>query len=214
MRFSPARRHYTRPAPLLILLCMRIFALETDITKLKQRYLSLDEREILTVHYHWMRFCYTAIRQTVIAAVLVVLGVLLAENGIPVPIAAGIAVAIGFFAVVPRLVRSFLDWKYDVLILTTDKVIVVDQSSIMHQRATQMNLENFASASSETQFLNIFPFGMVRLHLKEGTGDNLLLPYVPDAESVAARIAEAVTYFQRRKDLRRYANGEQPEDQA
>ena len=187
---------------------VRIFALETDITKVKKRYLSEGEREILTVHYHWMRFFYTAVRQLCIAAAVVVFGVLLARNGLPGGVATAIAVGIGFFAVVPRLVRSYLDWKYDFLVLTTDKVVIVDQSSIIRQRATPMNLENFASASSETQMLNLFPFGMLRLNLKEGTGENLCLMYVPDAENVAARIAEAVTYFQRRKDLRRYAHGE------
>jgi hypothetical protein len=35
---------------------MRILALQTDFDKLKEHFISSDEREIMTAHFHWFKF--------------------------------------------------------------------------------------------------------------------------------------------------------------
>ncbi len=64
-----------------------------------------------------------------------------------------------------------------------------------------MSLENFASVVAETQFWNIFPFGMLRFHLKEGERETVM-KYIPHAQEVAEKIADVVASFQRRKYVR------------
>jgi hypothetical protein len=190
---------------------VRIFALETDTEKLKKRFLSQEEREIRTVFFHGFRFYLAVARLTFWTFVIAGLSVGLGLTGLPTLwgiVATGV---IWFIFVFLPLLRAYLDWRYDFLLITTDKVIVVDQSSIFHQKITPMNLENFASVSAETQFWNLFPFGMLNFNLKEGTGSGVNLRYIPHAHDIASCVSDAITTFQRRKDLRRY--GGAPEDE-
>lgn len=183
---------------------MHIFALETDIGKIKRQFLSPDEQELFTVFHHPLEFYLALLRHLFMMAILVALGIFLFEVGLPAPIVFGVLAFVVLLLVPMPLLRSYIDWRYDFLLVTTDKVVFVDQSSLFHRKVTPMNLENFASASAETQFLNLFPFGVLVFNLKEGTGDVVRLRYIPNAADVAARISDVVTQFQRRKDLRRY----------
>lgn len=185
---------------------MHIFALETDVEKLKRQFLSAEEQEVRTVFHHPLQFVLKALRQLLITVALVALGVLLVSFGLPAWPVIWAMLAAWFLVVFFPLLRAYIDWKYDFILLTTDKVVVVDQSSLFHRKVTPMNLENFASVSAETQFLNIFPFGILHGSLKEGTGVELRLRYIPHAAEVAALISDTVTQFQRRKDLRRYGD--------
>jgi hypothetical protein len=183
---------------------MQIFALETDIGKLTKRFLSSEETVVRTVHYHWLPFFFACLKNFLFTAVIVALMVGAVALGLP---AVWVAVVIGavwvVFVFFP-LLRSYIDWRYDCFIVTSDKIIIVDQSSIFRQKVTPINFENFAKASAETQFWNIFPFGRVNLDLEEGAEQPLVLRYIPDAQGVASTISDTVTQFQRRKDLRRY----------
>jgi hypothetical protein len=52
--------------------------------------------------------------------------------------------------------------------------------------------------STQTQYWNIFPFGIVSVLLKEGLGgDRIVKKFVPRAQEVAAKISEVVTKYQR-----------------
>jgi hypothetical protein len=187
---------------------MRIFALETDTERLKRDFLYEGEREVLTVRYHWFRFFLA----TLLPALFTILIVAAAIGAWSAGLAGWIAVLAGFLvwlvAVFPALLRSFVDWRYDFAFVTTDKVVLVDQSSLFRQSITPINMENFASVSTETQFWNLLPFGTLHFHLKSGIGQDLLLTHIGRAEHVAAQIANAVTEYQRRKDLRRYGEPE------
>lgn len=188
---------------------VHIFALETDIGKLKKRFLSAEEREIRTVSYHWFRFISTLVRDVIWTLGIIIAAIGLSFVGVSLLWIIPVAVVVWLFIVFRSLLKAYIDWKYDFILITTDKVILVDQSSIFHQKVTPMNLENFASASAETQFWNLLPFGILHFNLKEGTGGEVNLRYVPDAHDVAACISDAITTFQRRKDLRRHGGPEE-----
>ena len=185
---------------------MHIFALETDIGKLKKRFLSAEEREVRTVSYHGFRFLSTLLRDVIWTLVIILAAIGLSFAEISLLWIIPVAVVVWLLVVFRSLLRAYIDWKYDFILITTDKVILVDQSSIFHQKVTPMNLENFASASAETQFWNLFSFGILHFNLKEGIGDGVNLRYIPNAHDVAACISDAITTFQRRKDLRRHGN--------
>ncbi len=183
---------------------MHIFALETDIEKIKKRFLSAEEQEIQTVFFHGFRFFLAVLRDVLYTFLIVAITVGLGYAGLPLSWLVPLACVAWLLLVFRSLLRAYLDWQYDFILITTDKVIVVDQSSLFHQKITPMNLENFASASAETQFWNLFPFGILHFNLKEGTGNGVNLRYIPHAHDVASCIADTITTFQRRKDLRRY----------
>ncbi|MDD4319586.1 MAG: hypothetical protein PHW10_04670 [Candidatus Peribacteraceae bacterium] len=187
---------------------MRIFALETNTEKFKRNFLAEGEREVLTVRYHGVRFFLSAAWMGVFSLILATIAVGIWYAGVPGWIVAVIASLLWLALVFPRLLTAYIDWRYDFAFVTTDKVVIVDQSSVFHLRITPINLENFASVSTETQFFNLFPFGKLRFHLKSGLGEDLALPYIANADGVAAQIANVVTEYQRRKDLRRHGEAD------
>ncbi|OGJ60435.1 hypothetical protein A3A67_02920 [Candidatus Peribacteria bacterium RIFCSPLOWO2_01_FULL_51_18] len=188
---------------------MRIFALETDTEKFKKNFLASGEQVLVMVRYHGFRFFITAFWMGILTALIVA-----AAAGLIYLDASAWMVISGAFvtwlvAVFPRLTVAFIDWKYDFTFVTTDKAVLVDQSSIFRTRVTPINLENFASVSTETQYMNLFSFGKLVFHLKSGIGTDMVLPYTLNAGQVAAQIANIVTEYQRRKDLRRYHDSDE-----
>jgi len=177
---------------------MRIFALETDVRKIKKEFLSPGEQEILMTYYHGLSCFFASIRQIIITMLLVTIGIAAAFWGAPVGWTIGILFVFWFFFVFFSLLKAYIDWAYDFILVTTDKIIFVDQTSFFRHEITPLNLENVGGVSTGTQFWNIFPFGTVSLHLKEGLGgDRIVKKYVPHAQEVAAKISEAVTKYQR-----------------
>lgn len=189
------------------MLSMRIFALDTDTAKQRRQFLYADEKEVLFIRYHGIIFVLALCKWGIVSAVLIALAGGALTIGLPWAWVSGVAAGLWLFFVFPPLLQALLDWRFDFTLVTTDKVVLFDQTSIFRQRVTPMSLENFATVSAETQWWNLFSFGILRFHAKEGLGQEITLKYIPHAEEVATKIAEAVTIFQRRKDLRRYAGG-------
>ena len=174
---------------------MRIFALETDFDKVKDKFLSETEKAELVVHYHPFLFWIRIVRQLLVTIFLVILALGAAYITLP-----WMVVVIGFLALwcvlaLPGVVTAYIDWKYDGMIVTNEKVIIVDQTSIFHVEIKQMYLENFASVNAATQLWNLFPFGMVCFDLKEGVGKKMCLRYVPHAEEVALKLSNCVRCY-------------------
>lgn len=194
---------------------MRIFALETDENKVKSKFIGADETELATIHYHFFKFLGVFVWSALLTAILIGLSVWLAFLlQVPLEWDIGIAVLAWLFLVFPKLFRAIIDWKYDFIVLTTDKLLMVDQSSIFKQKVTPINLESISSASAETQFWNLFAFGILHIDLQESVGAEHRLPYIKFANDIAAKMTAALTAFQRRKDLRRYAHGDPVQEQA
>ena len=177
---------------------MRIFALETDLRKLEQQFLSPGEHHILTVFYHWFTFLFRVIGYTLITIVIfgaATAAVVFLEA--PWQWAFGPASVLWLILIPYPLARAYIDWQFDFLFLTDTRVIIVDQSFIFRQSILQLNLENFASVTSVTQWLNLFPFGKIVFNLKEGHGERIIMKYVPQSQDVADKISDAVAAFTR-----------------
>lgn len=181
---------------------MRILALDTDIEGIKRRFLSINEQEILTVFRHGFFFFLSIVYQIFLTVALIAAGIGLRAIDLPWEISlwwiiAAIVIAWMFLAF-PTVLKAFLDWKFDFIFVTTEKVVIVDQSSLFHQKITPMHLENFASVTAATQFWNLFSFGALHFQLKEGIGEDITTKYIPHARDVAAKISDTVTLYQRR----------------
>lgn len=178
---------------------MRIFALETDIRRIVPQYLTGGEREVLIAYHHWLVFLVEVLRQSMVFLAVCLIGYVVQQLGVPSIWPAGLVAFVFLFWNLPRLIRSYIDWHYDVLLVTTDKIVLIDQSSIIRQRVTKMSLDNIASVTMETQWLNTFPFGCVRFNLKEGFGGEFALQYIPNAATIVVKISDVITQFERRE---------------
>lgn len=182
---------------------MRIFALETDREKVVQSLVSSDEKLIMAIGFHWLRFFVHFLLAVLFTGLLIAFGWLLLGLGAPqefLLIAGGIAWLV---TIAWPLFKKFIDWRYDLIVITNGKIVIVDQSTIVRQYIRQMNIENIASVESLTQFWNIFPFGKVRFNLKEGVGEVIQLAYIPQAARVASIVSQVIINFEREHGLNR-----------
>lgn len=182
---------------------MRFLALDTDIDGIKRRFLSVNEQEVLTVFRHGLFFFLSIFLHIVLTLILITIGVALylfdiLPDTVSLWWIVGGLTLLWFLFAFPHILKAFLDWKFDFLFVTTDKVVLLEQSSLFHHHITPMHLENFASVTASSQFWNLFPFGTLHFQLKEGVGKDIQMKYIPYAHEVAAKISDTVTQYQRR----------------
>ena len=180
---------------------MRILALETDIQKVIDQNLSANEEMVLMTYYHPLSFLFSSLREIIITLVFIGAAFLFWYFSAPMLYAIPALIGLWLVFVFLNLLKAWIDWRYDFIMVTTDKLVLVDQTSIIHQKINPIHLENIGSIASETQFWNLFGFGKIVVNLKEGEGGQaIVLTYVPRADQVAAKISQTVTYYQRYVD--------------
>ncbi len=177
---------------------MRFFAIETSIRRLKAQFLNDTEQEVFTVYKHPFQFLRIAIPVLLaFFAFLIVIGAL-ATTDLSIEFLTFLLLIAAAIALV-TIIHAYLDWRYDFLLFTTDKMVVVD-SALFHQRVEPVNLEHLSSVSGETKFGNILGFGTLEFQMKdEFARQKMYADYIPGVSVVAAKIADIVTDFQRRK---------------
>lgn len=176
---------------------MKIFALETDLQKACQTFCPAGESPLLIVRYHPFRFFISVIRYFFFTVLLSAAAGFAAYLGMPWTWIVGVFAVVWLVFILPGVIRAYIDWRFDAIVITEDHVIILDQTSLFHAEARQMHLENFASVSASTQMWNLFPFGKLYFDLKEGVGERLVLKYIPNAAQVALTIGSTVRNFQR-----------------
>lgn len=181
---------------------MKILALETNEERLKDELISPSEQLLLAIHFSGFLFAARLVKSIATTAVLTGIGVGLIYGGAPWEWVTLLLLCLWLPLVGWRLLTAWIDWRYDVLLVTTDKVIIVDQSSIFRATIRQMNIENIAAVTAHTQYADLFPFGKLWFDLKEGTGQRMVLPFVPRARAVASTIANIVMDFQGRRAVK------------
>ena len=180
---------------------MRILALETDAEKIKQQCLSEGEEIVLMTYYHALSFFFASLREILFTFLIFGVGIGLSMAGTPMLWNVGGLFVVWFVFIFFNLMKAWIDWRYDFILVTTDKLVLVDQTSIIHQKINPIHLENIGSIASETQYWNVFGFGKIVINLKEGEGgQSISLYFVPNAAEVAAKISRTVTYYQRYVD--------------
>lgn len=179
---------------------MHIFALETDMNKIKDRYCGPGEPQLHLAYYHGMSFFFAILREIITTIIILGLVALVWYIQWPFWQSFGILFSLWFVFVFFNLVRAYIDWNYDFILLTTDNIIIVDQTSIFKQEIKPIHLENIGSVTTQTQFWGIFSFGKLQIHLKEGLGgDDITKRYIPHVDDLAGKISGAITMYQRGK---------------
>src|SRR3989338_1200434 len=108
---------------------MRIFALETNIEKIKRPFLSEEESEIATVYFHGFRFFLVLASDAFFSALLISAGIAFYFMNMPLSWILIAGILVWFVFIFIPLLKAYLDWRFDFLLVTTDKVVIVDQSS-------------------------------------------------------------------------------------
>jgi len=179
---------------------MRIFALETDIEKIKACFLHAGENEVLTTRFHILSFFFAIIKEVVLTSMLLIFGLAGFMLNWPQNWVWGTIGVVFLGVAFPRFVKFYIVWMFDFIMITTDKVLLVDQTSIFKREIKPIHLENIGGVSTETQFWDVFRLGALCLHLKEGLGgQSITKKYVPYAGRVAGILSDVVTAYQRRQ---------------
>jgi hypothetical protein len=192
---------------------MKIFALETDIQRVKNRFLAHSEKEIFTARPHVLRFISSILWEIFLTVVFGCIAAYLyfgfsLDLRWVLGLFGGAWLLVAFFPIM----QSFIDWRYDLIFLTTDKLVIVDQVSLFRKSITPINLENLGDVVAQTQWLSLFNFGIIHFALKEGQGPEIILRFMPEADKLVAKISQQITLYQRRKDYlpayRRYPSAD------
>lgn len=176
---------------------MRFLALETDSKKIIRRYCSPEEIVLHVTHFHGMLFTIKTLKNLFITLPVIAIIAAALYFGSPVGITLAVGAVALLFSTFPIL-KAWIDWQYDYIIITSDKIVLVDQSSIVRQHIKPINYENIGSVSLETQWFNMFNFGIIHLDLKEGEGGGTITKdFVPYPQKIGEVLSAAVTNFQR-----------------
>jgi hypothetical protein len=190
---------------------MKILALQTNVQEIQKAFVAEGEDVLLSTRSHFFAFLLPMIVKTIVFLVFVSVFtgyILMADEGNVVAawllLASVIVYAYQFFT-------SYIDWRFNYLIITTMKVVVVEQRSMFHNNIYPIHLENISSTSVESQFFGFFQCGKLHIHLKERVGGStrdIVQSYVPSPDAVAGIVENAVALINQRT-----MEGEKKEEQ-
>lgn len=178
---------------------MRILALETDIEELKRKFLMEDEKAALVTHRHFFAFVTRIWWQTLVTVVVIAINIFIIVQGWWDLYLTGPFLLTWFIAYAYFLMVAYIDWKFNFIIVTTQKVVLVEQKSFFHQQINPLNYEQISNTRVQSQFGGFFHCGIVYLNTKTpergGMYMELPYPYIPSPEDVAAVIEHGITIF-------------------
>lgn len=175
---------------------MRLFAIETNVEELKKKFIVENEKAVHVTHMHFLAFLVNIFWQTIMMAILAYAVLFGMAQGI-------IAPDFGFWTlVVFGLIYAYffssahVAWKCNFIIITTQKVVLVEQRSMFFQKINPVHFTNINNTRVESQFAGIFKCGVLFIELKIGQqgGAHVQLKneYVPKPNDIAAIIEHGI----------------------
>lgn len=184
---------------------MRFLALQTDIGLLKKQFIPEGENEILTVTRHFMKFFTEFFGMTSFALLITTtlsFGVQFLIGTLePILVYGFIAIIFVFYAY--QIVKSYIAWRYNFLIVTSEKLIIIHHESFLHEYVNTIHLDNIRSTRFESQFFGIFRCGILSIDLLELAGGStqvLVLSYIPAPDTIASAIEHAIALKQQKQE--------------
>lgn len=184
---------------------MRILALQTNVHLLKKQFIPEGEHEILTTTRHPLRFILPFFAKTIlyIASTFLLGFSSFFLEGIDALTIILSVYLLCFLVYLYQVFKSFIAWRYNFLIITSEKAIIIEHRSFFYQNVQPIHLDNVASSKVESQLLGIFRCGIVYISLKEKEGSGstreIRLDYIPHPAAVASAIENAIALKQQRK---------------
>jgi len=181
---------------------MRIFALETDTTKFRRKFIVKGEKELLCTHFHWILFVKSLIVPTVLFIGTIALYWFFADifpDNLTLNIFLGIS--IGSFAL--TVINRFIHWRYSFIFLTSEKVVCVVFKSLFRHEINPTHLDNINSTEVASEYWGFFRCGSLIINMRERTKystKRIIYSHVPNATSVAGAIENAIVLVKHRPD--------------
>ncbi len=177
---------------------MKIFALETNERKLIDGFLSANETVIARVKFSAFLFVIHSLKALLYTLILSAITYGLSYSQLPIA-TYGVPILLLWLVTIFRpWFRAFVDWKFDLVLLTNEEIVIVNQSSIFRVHKQQVNLENITGVASKSQYANLFPFGILTIDRKEGK-EPIILRFIPHADRVASLVSGTIVGYQRRE---------------
>lgn len=174
---------------------MKLLALEANARKIKKRFMVEGEEELLSSTRHVFAFLLPLLWISPLTVLFIVAWGAGLAFGLDFLLITIILYAWLLFALVMAM-NGFIEWRYNFLVVTTEKLVIVDHRFIFSQIIRPVPLENVATLDSGSQYLGIGNCGYVNLHLsevKQGTNTELRLDRLPKPDVIAGIIENART---------------------
>lgn len=184
---------------------MRFLALQTDVEVLKKQYIPAGESEIMTVRRHVIIFILDYIWKTTVAitvAIILLIGFRSVGISVELLLLANVLFLILILWYVYQMIKSFIAWRYNFLIVTSDKIIIINHHSFFHHKMSSIHLDTITSSKFESQFFGLIRCGRLHIHLneQEGQGSTIVVTIagIPAPDTVASAIEHAIVLKQQR----------------
>jgi hypothetical protein len=174
---------------------MHLFALETDLEKIKRSLMGSREDEMMTVHRHWLPLWFTLAREILLFVALMALLFFFSAG----PLIVVIVIIAWVLWAAGALLREYIELRYTFLFLTREKVVIVRQH-LLRRRLLPITLNNIQSVEVQSQYWDLFGFGRIHIHLRD-SGQVLTFSYVPDSARVAKKMTNIVSMYNQRIGL-------------
>ncbi len=175
---------------------MRLFAIETNVEELKKKFIVENEEAVHVIHKHFLVFIIRAFVPTVVF--LAVFGLLSfgAVQSILAPDISFWILLVAGTIYAYFLSAAHIAWRYNFIIITTQKVVIVDQFSMFYQRIQPVHFHNINNTRPESQFAGIFRCGILHIDMKiselGGQHVEIFSAYVPKPSDVSAIIEHGI----------------------
>lgn len=158
----------------------------------------IDEVGIFIMHRHWSVLFGRMLRWGLLIVLpITVIAVLLATGRVEsfaVESAGGVAIVLGasiFMLLVLLLAfQDWLDYFLDMLILSNERVIQVEQVGMFKRTVSQLSLDKVQDVTVETKGMlsSFFGFGTLTIESAGGELNNFIIHNVPHAERILSQI--------------------------
>lgn len=181
---------------------MRLLALQTNVAKMKKQFIAEGEEELLCSRRHIFSFLFPML--LVIFLTIGVVAACIASvslNNAYLPFVLFILVLWGIFFFY-QMAKALIAWRYNFLIVTTEKIVIVNHKSFFHQEIHPIHIENILSTRTESQYFGIGNCGTLFINLEEkvdgGNSQHICVPTLPKPAVIGGMIENAVVLNKQR----------------
>jgi len=169
-----------------------------------QKNLVNGERLIAIVHRHLFHFMRRIIVPVIIGFLVGVIALVGLSNiskvseqyKAPVLIACGVLCFIFFAVLSLRILSSWINHKFDVLIITSQRVISIDRHFISGQTVKEVSLNRITTIRTDVHNIFANMIGYARLDIDSADdGQHIKFDYAPKVEQIRTIITEAKENF-------------------
>lgn len=176
-------------------------ALETSSRHMKKQFIAEGEEELLSRRRHIFSFLFPVFWVVLLTLGVVAIGaaVIMFDNA-TLPFVTLFLLLWSIFSCY-QLFKAWIAWRYNFLIITTEKIVIVNHVSFLHQDIHPIHIEDIRSTRIESQFYGIGNCGTLYVNLEEkveGSSEHVSVSYLPNPTVIVSMIENAIVLKKQR----------------